>query len=280
MTLGPYLDWPLEVSIETFAKCNARCTFCPYTTLDRIGTKMPDAMIDRIIEELKGHPGPFVINPFKVNEPFLDKRLIPICRKINAELPQAELQIFTNGSALTEKHMRDVAGLVRVKRLWVSLNASDAQEYKDLMGLDFARTCANLDRLHAMKTAVEFPHQVMVSKVCAPLREMDKDNDFLDFVEDRWPLFMTFLIKRDAWLGQIEKHETGVPDTPCARWLELSICADGKVSLCCMDSANRFSIGDLNIQSISEVYNAPYWRERREKVLSRKAVHPCATCSY
>lgn len=278
--LGHYLDWPLEVSIETYAKCNAACTFCPYTTLDRIGTKMPDAMIDRIIEELKGHPGPFVINPFKVNEPFLDKRLIPICRKINAELPQAELQIFTNGSALTEKHMQDVAGLVRVKRIWVSLNASDAQEYRDLMGLDFARTCANLDRLHAMKTAGEFPHQVMVSKVCAPLREMDKDNDFLDFVEDRWPLFTTFLIKRDAWLGQIEKHETGVPDTPCARWLELSITATGKVSLCCMDSEARFPIGDLNTQSISEVYNAPHWRKRREMALSRKAVHPCATCSY
>ena len=280
MSLGVYLDWPLEVSIETFAKCNASCTFCPYTTLDRIGTKMPDAMIDRIIDELKDHPGPFVINPFKVNEPFLDKRLLPICRKINAELPQAELQIFTNGSALTEKHMRGVAALVRVKRLWVSLNASDAQDYKDLMGLDFERTCSNLDRLHAMKAAGEFTHQVMVSKVCAPVREMDKDNDFLDFIEDRWPLFTTFLIKRDAWLGQIEKHEAGVPDTPCARWLELSITATGKVSLCCMDSEAKFPIGDLNCQTISEVYNAPGWRKRREASLSRKLVHPCMTCSY
>ena len=61
-----YLDWPKEVSIETFAKCNAACTFCPYTTLDRIGTKMPDELIERIIDELKDHPWPFIVSPWTI----------------------------------------------------------------------------------------------------------------------------------------------------------------------------------------------------------------------
>jgi hypothetical protein len=117
-----YLDWPYEVSVETFAKCNAACTFCPYPTLERIGTKMPDAMIDGIIEELKAHPFQFYFAPFKVNEPFLDKRLIPICERVNRELPNAVLRLFTNGSALTDKHIAAVDRLERVEHLWISLN--------------------------------------------------------------------------------------------------------------------------------------------------------------
>ena len=112
-----YLDWPHEVSIETLARCNASCTFCPYTTMERIGEKMPDEMLDRIIEELKDHPHPFILAPFKVNEPFLDKRLIPFLQRCNAELPKAVLRIFTNGSALTSKHIRDVAYLDNVLHL-------------------------------------------------------------------------------------------------------------------------------------------------------------------
>src|SRR6266568_9089325 len=40
---SPYLDYPQEVHIETFAYCNAKCTFCPYPTMERQGDKMPDA---------------------------------------------------------------------------------------------------------------------------------------------------------------------------------------------------------------------------------------------
>lgn len=276
-----YLDWPHEVSIETFAKCNAACTFCPYTTLDRIGTKMPDEMIDRIIEELKDHPWPFMIAPFKVNEPFLDKRLIPICRRINEEIPKAHLRIFTNGSALTEKYMDEVATLERVVHLWCSLNEHEPEAYKELMGLDFERTCANLDLLHERVLQNIFPHPVVISKV----RECNetptiRDKAFSEFVHSRWPLFSVTLIKRDGWLGYTEPGDATVPQAPCGRWYELSICADGKVSLCCMDGKAEFAIGDLNKQSLFEVYNSRFYRERRVKSLNRQGISPCERCTY
>lgn len=275
-----YLDWPHEVSIETFSKCNASCSFCPYTTLERIGAKMPDEMIDRIIEELKDHPLPFIISPFKVNEPFLDKRLIPICRKINEELPNARLRLFSNGSALTQKHIEEVARLERVAHLWVSLNEHEPEAYRELMGLDFERTASNLDMLHAAVAAGVFPHEVVLSKVMGGLVPAERDHDFEAYVEARWPLFKHHLIKRDSWLGYVEPNARPVPDTGCGRWYELSICADGKVSLCCMDGAAEFKIGDLNRQSLFEVYNQPFYRARRVKSMSRLDVSPCASCNY
>lgn len=275
-----YLDWPHEISIETYSRCNASCTFCPYTTLERIGAKMPDELIDRLIDELKDHPLPFIIAPFKVNEPFLDKRLIPICRKINAELPKARIRLFSNGSALTQKHIEEVASLDRVVHLWASLNEHEAGPYKETMGLDFARTAANLDMLHTYKQADEFPHDVVVSKVMGGLAPTDRDREFAKYIERRWPLFDWHLIKRDSWLGYVEPNDRPVPDEPCGRWYELSICADGKVALCCMDGKAEFPLGNVNDQSLFEVYNHPAYRQRRVRNMSRVAVPPCSSCNY
>jgi hypothetical protein len=278
--MSKYLDWPVEVSIETMAKCNAACVFCPYPTLERQGEKMPNEMLDRIVEELKQHPHRFIISPFKVNEPFLDKRLLPFCRKVMAELPNAMLRLFSNGSALTERHLREVDQLERVYHLWVSLNTHEPEEYRRIMSLDFERTAANLDRLHAMMARKEFRHPVVVSKVMEGKKRAEKDEAFILYCLDRWPLFNAFTIKRDSWLGNIEADDAPVPYAPCGRWNELSITATGVVALCCMDGKAEHPIGDLRTQSLYEVYNSPAYRERREKNMDRHDVPVCSGCNY
>lgn len=275
-----YLDWPHEISIETFSKCNAACVFCPYPTLERIGTKLPDEVLDRIIEELKDHPHPFIISPFKVNEPLLDKRLIPFCRKVNAELPNAILRLFTNGSALTSRHIEDIAGLRNVGHLWISLNDHRPDEYERVMSLPFARTAANLDMLHLAVTDGEFRHPVVVSKVAVGGLADPLNAEFRAYVNERWPMFSPFVVKADAWLGDVDFGSDQIPDAPCGRWFEMSITATGKVALCCMDGEGKFPLGDITTQTLFEVYNNPRWRENRVKMWSRANYHPCSTCSY
>lgn len=265
-----YQEQPNEVSLETLAQCNAACTFCPYPTLERIGTRMPDALIDRLIDEMAEWEHPFYFSPFKVNEPLLDKRLIPICRKFNEKVPKGHLRIFTNGSPLTEAKAAEIATLERVVHLWVSLNSHDPEEYRRLMGLDFERTAANLDRLHAS----DFPHMVVLSCVGHP------NEAFRRYCFDRWPKFQSFAIGKSAWIDYTDPQRTDVPPVPCSRWWELSITATGKVSLCCMDSAARYSIGDVNTQTLLEVYNSPGYRALRDKASRHYAADPCNRCSY
>ena len=90
---------------------------------------------------------------------------------------------------------------------------------------------------------------------------------------------LSFALKRDSWLGFTYGQVTDVPDTACSRWWELSIVASGIVSMCCMDGAAQFPIGDLRRQTLLEVYNSPTWRRHRESA-SRKSVYPCSTCTY
>lgn len=267
-----YLDQPNEVSLETQAFCNAACTFCPYPTLERIGTKMPDELIERLIGEMATFKKPFAFAPFKVNEPFLDKRLIPICEYFNDNVPLGALRLFTNGSALTDDNIEGVAGLRRVHHLWISLNEYREKEYQDLMGIPFERTAKRLDRLHSLY----FPHPVVLSCVGFP------NEEFRHYCYERWPKFQSLAIQKSAWLGFTDSQVTEVPDAPCSRWFELSVMANGVVSLCCMDSEGKHAIGDVKSQTLLEVYNSPHWRERREKLLSRRsdALSPCNTCTY
>jgi len=267
-----YLDQPHEVSFETQTLCNARCTFCPYPTLERLGTRMPDELIERIVEQLAAFEVPFYVSPFKLNEPLLDARVLPLCEHINREVPTALLRLFTNGQALTPRAIDSIAGLQRLAHLWISLNSHDPVEYERLMGLDFDKTVKRIDYLHTS----DFPHPVMLSCVGYP------NEAFRHYCFGRWPKFDSVAIKRDAWIDYLPSQAL-VPDTACGRWFELSITATGVVSHCCMDAEARFPIGNVKTQTLLEIYNAPFWRERRDKLLSRKVLDersPCARCSY
>lgn len=275
-----YLDQPFEVAVETLALCNAACTFCPYPTLERIGTALPTELIHALIDEMARFAVPFVFSPFKVNEPFLDPRLHEICLRFSERCPQGQLRLFTNGSALTQRNIAEIAKLPRVRHLWISLNTCDPQEHQRLMQFkrpQYVRIAGHLDRLQRAKEVDEFPHEVMISRVA---QSDTGDFEFLRECQRRWPDLTAILIKKDAWLQDIEAPQYVIPNASCQRWFELSITARGVASLCCMDSVGRFSIGNVYEETLLEIYNRPAWRERRERMLSRRVVPVCHTCSY
>ena len=47
-----YLSTPRIVSIETYAKCDAKCDFCPYVSIERLGARMSDELISKIISDI------------------------------------------------------------------------------------------------------------------------------------------------------------------------------------------------------------------------------------
>ena len=226
-------------------------------------------LLDKLIDEMSEFQLPFDFSPFTLNEPLLDPRFIDICRMVEVT-SLANLRIFTNGSPLTQRHIDNIAGLSRVKHLWISLNSHIPEEYEALMSIPFERTVKRLDNLHNQ----DFPHKVVLSTVGSDNQE------FVEYCRNRWPKFTVSLITRSSWLGYTNPEIDIVPDIPCGRWWELSIMSNGIVSLCCMDGEGQFPIGDLNKQTMMEVYNSPFYRERRDKEMSRRDVEVCKTCTY
>jgi MoaA/NifB/PqqE/SkfB family radical SAM enzyme len=272
-----FMDFPMEVSIESLALCNARCTFCPYPTIERKGEKMPDELLNRLVDEMIAWDREVYLSPFKLSDPLLDKRLMPLLQRVSDASDKIVIRLFTNGSALTPDKVSAIAKLKRVAQLWISLNSHIPEEYERLMGLKFERTAKNLDYLHSVG---DFPHAVMLSTVGYP------NEPFRRYCFDRWPRFESMAIKKDAWLGFTEAQVKEVPDTACSRWFELSITSRGDATTCCMSSGDdpRYTIGNVAKQTLYEIYNSPRWRRLRENLFSRKTVsleeHPCASCAY
>jgi sulfatase maturation enzyme AslB (radical SAM superfamily) len=68
-----YLRYPMLIGLETLARCNAKCHFCPYPGMERKGERMSDELIAKVLNDLTDIPAdlPFRINFTRVNEPFL-----------------------------------------------------------------------------------------------------------------------------------------------------------------------------------------------------------------
>lgn len=273
-----YWDQPREISIETFAQCNARCTFCPYGSLGREGTQLPDDVLDSLIEQMKSWRQPFFVSPFKVNDPLLDPRMEEICRRIDREVPQARIRFFTNGSMLTPYHIGWLNQLRHLEELWISLNSTDPQEYHELMGLKWATTQRRMFNLYDCVRFGTFNHPVVVSRVASD--DLQKNADFINSVLETWPVFRPVVIKRDGWLGAVTPGSSEIPKTPCGRWFELNITAQGKAVLCCMDGKGEFVLGDVSEQKLLEIYNQKHLVDRRLHVRDRQGIEPCARCTY
>jgi hypothetical protein len=279
MRKSPYLDFPAHVHLETNALCNAACNFCPYPTLERKGTRMSDALIAKIIEDLRDIPQklPFQLSPFKVNEPFLDTRLFSILAQINEGLPNASLTLTTNASALTEKQLAKLGGVRNLVYLWISMNDHREAEYEATMQLPYRRTIERMRMIHAARAAGRLALRVVLSRVGDGSAD---DVEFVRWVQREFPLFEASVFQRGDWLSQVDTPTASAPRVGCVRWFDLSITATGIVAHCCMDGAAKYPIGDVSRQHVLEVYNAPAYRRLREQTARRQDAEPCNRCSF
>ena len=276
------LDYPRFVHLETLAVCNAACSFCPYPSLERQGTRMSDQLIEKIIDdlaEIPPHVG-FQIAPYKVSDPFIEKRLIDIIQLINEKLPNAQISLISNGAAMTEKVLTQLTKLKNIAYLKVSLNDHRKEEYEKLMSLPFAKTLDRLDMLTKLVDGGHFSIPVSLNRVMEGSRH---DIEFLEFCNERFPHFTATLSSRNDWIGNVDEMTSmpSVPDVACWRWHNISITATGEVALCCMDGHGQWSIGDVNQNSVLEIFNSEKFRTLREHVISRRdAETPCNACTY
>lgn len=243
---------------------------------------MSDDLITKIIEDLAEIPKEikFLVAPYKLSDPFLEPRLFDIMRFIRDRLSNARISLITNGSALTDHKIDQLAEFQNIAYLHVSLNETDPVRYHQTMALPLERTLKRLEALHerAMKHIFNFP--IRVTRVGGA---NDENKEFIDFVKKKYPLFKPIVVNNNDWIGELvtTHSSTTVPDAPCQRWFDFSITSTGEVAQCCMDGEARYAKGNVRDRSILEIYNQPRLRQLRENLISRKAaLDPCRRCTY
>lgn len=268
------MQYPGIVQIETSGACNARCGFCPHSTMNRTSEdRMSMELFLKIVNEIKEWPvRPAQICPFLTNEPFADNRVYGFCKIINAAIPESELVFFTNGSLFTDGNLDKLSEVDRIKIIHVSLHHSNKEAYEVDLGLNWEKTLASIHRLIDRQK-----WRVRLLRVSNGNRT--EDQAFVDFCAKEFPGTETQNSYRYNWKGDIKSHipYENTLDIICPRHNSMTILCDGRVALCCMDENGDYSLGDANETSLLEIYNGPKALSYRTRV--KRWSEPCGKCN-
>ena len=273
-----YIDYPTHVAFETFAQCNAACTFCVYPDMERKGKMMPMELIEKIISDLEEIPKHqrFQLSPFAVNEPFLDKRLFTIMDMIAARLPNAGITLTSNAAPINEVNLKRLSQY-KLDYLWLSVVDHRKEIYEEKMKLNYNRLIERLNLIHKAKEVGELKTRVVLSRLADNTVE---DLAYYNFFKARYPLFEICLWPYADWLGRTKNDKTStIKALPCNHWFEFRIDANGIVQHCCMDGHSEYPWGDVNKDSILNIYNSERYRNLRTGQLTRLDVEPCNRCN-
>jgi len=275
-----YLDFPLQIGIESRALCNASCDFCPYPSMKRKGDRMSDELLAKVLDDIEDLPTdlPLEVNLARMNEPFADKRVPDLALELERRFPQVRLWFFTNASPLVGPVLDKIAVLECVDQFVVSFNDHRKSEYERVMGLRYERTVANIDSLHSMSRDGLLQFTPLITRVGD---NTDADQAFLDWTRERWPYFEHRVTNRYDWIGSVRTSVFGaVPYTGCWEWFHMPIHASGKVAWCTLDFEGDRAWGDVSGHHLLEIYNEPKRRALRMRLPMRRDVTMCANCNH
>ena len=197
----------------------------------RVEKRMDEALFRKIIGELKeiSYDGKLAL--FSNNEPFLDERIIEFHRIAREQLPNARMHLYTNGTLLSLDKF--------VKIL----------DYLDEIVIDNYNQ--NLDLIPNNRKIRDYceEHPELIKKVTIVMRKPKE-----------------ILTSRGGDAPNRKELISYENDSCMLPYRQMIIRPDGKVSLCCNDPLGRTTLGDLNEQSILEVWYGDKFGDVRNSI--------------
>ena len=252
-----YIDWfmrqeeaPLfrNVVIETINRCNGKCEFCPANTRDetRVLKKMSVDMFESIVSQLEKMKWSGKMFMCANNEPFIDKRILMFSRLAKEKIRDVQIVIITNGTLLSIEKMDEMAGIV--DQLIIndySKKYSLSETHKKI----YRYVKNNHERFKGMRVTIN--------------RRYSKE----------------ILATRAGMAPNKPKKNVNIT-APCIYpFTDFVIFPDGEVGMCCNDCKEITDYGNVNVQSIKEIWcNAKFHALRKSMWGGDRSFPFCREC--
>lgn len=255
----------IQLQLENTSVCNARCHFCVYPTLERSRGFMAMDLYLKILREAETIDKIGILTLTGLGESLLDPHLEDRIRLAKAMIPRLQTQIFTNGTYLTPLRF-EVLKDAGLNSLHVSLNATSAEQRRDIMQLDdWEKVISNIQYAMTHKGDMEF----LVKSVSNGDRFVQKDVELLSrlwgnpLLSDGGGYFVP--VVEGNWAGENRTVRDFKANEACGRALwQIYVTFDGKVTTCCFDPAGKQVFGDLKVQTLREVYSSDEYVKFRQ----------------
>lgn len=280
-------EFPYEFYIELTNHCNLNCTMCARPEMTRALGVMSMELWTKIIDEI-AEKQPFAfIHYYGIGESMVD---VSVFDKLDYAVSKGLHNglLFTNGQLLTHNDNYKRLGEIGISNIGVDLDGFTPETYaKVRVGGDFVKVKEGIEKLYAhvrannLRTRVEIAFQVV-----SGINEQDL-GPFVAWCNANGYEYK--LVTMHDWAGlrdDVGKTQVaGLTDmhhsvrtNPCPfLWNGLTISWDGKVAVCFHDADHRETFGDLNHESVEQVWVGAHRAKRRAHVAGR-IEGVCASC--
>jgi radical SAM protein with 4Fe4S-binding SPASM domain len=284
-------DFPPMVVVSIVNVCNLRCVHCYYSKYAKLPGYKPNYMEfelwKKIMDEMKQYPWS-ILNLGTDGEPLLHKQFVELMRYAR-QCEIVPINLTTNG-VLLEGDLAET--LIREDLLDViniSLDAFSPEKYKAIRGGTYDRVYRNVHRIIELRDS----HKAM-TKIQVNIIDQPEVHDEVDSFRDYWEGKADQVLVRTYYdatsvTGQTGGNITGkqkefdeIKRWPCQQfWRRFNIGDDGTAHFCVDDWFKKTRIGDINKQSIREIWTGPEYERLRELHLSGKfeEIDYCSTCT-
>ena len=265
--------FPKEIILETSINCNANCIMCPNHKVKRINRNISDELFKKVIDQCIGK-NVGAIHPFMHGEPFVVPDIFDKLRYINEKLPDTEIVLISNGGAFTEDKARELLTIKNIRSLTFSIDAINPETYaKVRRGLDYNTTFNNILTFLGLNKVSDNPIKTAVSMTISNYN-INENKEFYDFWVDKVDHVdrhrCTGRNKEVMFYGD-EDSRIHFKNVPCKiLWDIMCINTDGNISMCCEDYQPEVIIGNVNNQSIEEIWNSDKFNTIRRLHLEHK----------
>lgn len=287
---------PMVFAIELTNHCNLKCIMCPRgepDVMERPVGHMSAELFTRILDQTAVYDEPCWLHLF--GEPLINPSFFERVQ-VAHERGMPRIGVSTNATLLNEENARKLIASP-IDTVIVAIDGTDADVYERVRKSSvytFDQVKGNAVRLLELRKRAKgrTPKFILsiirMKETAAQLQEFTRFWKALgaDDVHHKsfttWgnqnSEFMTLACDDDRKL--IAPSEPGERTFACkAAWESVVILWDGRVVPCCWDYDGKMTMGDLNRQTLAEVWNGAAYREfRRLELEGKNTSDLCRNC--
>ena len=282
-------EWPGALLIDITNRCNAKCVWCPNPDLSNLGAMDMD-LYHKIIDDYGTRGGVVTFGTF--GEPLMDKHIRERIEYLNQYPKIHKIEVLTNGFFLNDKIVP--ALLENRVGVDISLDELDKETFEDVKKMNFDIVRNNIVsfleanenakqpvpiniRIKTMKTVEETMEQelfkIIAKHDCSVVLNSIDDNIISNWAGklDKDAFMQKYHLTSKRETRFTHKRFNQMNKAPCAQlWKWMVVYWDGSAVLCCADMFSQTAVGNLQSNSIREVWNGPVMKDLRKKMIDRK----------
>jgi len=272
-------EYPLHVDIELASICNLRCPMCYTITAEfkkKVNAKLMDfELFKRLVDEC-AEGGVYSIRLSLRGEAFLHKNFID-CVHYAKEKGIKEVSSLTNGIKLDEDMFTE---LMHAGMDWITISIDGTGEvYEDIRRpADFKRAVEKIANYKKIKEKAGKVKPVIKVQSILPAIE-ENPQEFYDVFAP-----ITDMVSANPLIDfhQSTKDMPKIENFSCPQiYQRLVIGADGRCMMCANDEENKVVVGNVNTQTIHEIWHGEKMQEVRaihKRCAGAKEIAPCSEC--